>query len=144
MSDWLDKLHGLVDQEFQTLGDHLKAEKMLSKHARELIDAVRIKRTQSKTIDILNRERSQYAAERDELKDENQRLRESLAALLKFNKELCEDVGVSAHYPSADKARRLLAATPKPNEPETKTVAVPAGEGHEAPIAGVAAMKAKP
>ncbi len=36
-------------------------------------------------------------------------LREALAALLKFNKELCEDVGVSTHYPSADKAHKLLA-----------------------------------
>lgn len=27
-----------------------------------------------------------------------------------------------------------------PNEPETKTVAVPAGQGYEAPVAGVAQM----
>lgn len=32
----------------------------------------------------------------------------------------------------------------KPNEPETKTVAVPAGQGYEAPIAGIAEMKGKP
>jgi hypothetical protein len=29
--------------------------------------------------------------------------------LLKFNENLCEDVGVSKHYPSADNARRLIA-----------------------------------
>ena len=33
---------------------------------------------------------------------------ESLKALLIFNKELCEDIGVSTHYPSAEKARRAL------------------------------------
>ena len=39
----------------------------------------------------------------------NQALRKALAALLKFNEELCEDVGVSKYYPSADRARKLLA-----------------------------------
>lgn len=29
--------------------------------------------------------------------------------LLKFNEELCQDVGVSTHYPSADEARRTIA-----------------------------------
>lgn len=31
-------------------------------------------------------------------------------SLLKFNEELCSDVGVSIHYPSAERARRALAA----------------------------------
>lgn len=29
--------------------------------------------------------------------------------LLKFNEEMCKDVGVSTHYPSADNARSVLA-----------------------------------
>ena len=33
---------------------------------------------------------------------------EALDALAKFNAELCQDVGVSTHYPSADKANALL------------------------------------
>lgn len=123
MSDWLDELDRL-EREYVggiSTDDGDACYSLLGEHARELIDAARVKRTQSKTIDILNRERSQYAAERDKLKDENQRLCKSLAALLKFNKELCEDVGVSTHYPSADKARRLLATTEPPRvDPEAK------------------------
>ena len=33
----------------------------------------------------------------------------ALKALLQFNEELCEDVGVSKHYPSAEKARAAIA-----------------------------------
>ena len=35
--------------------------------------------------------------------------REAVERLLKFNEELCDDVGVSKHYPSADFARKVLA-----------------------------------
>jgi hypothetical protein len=33
--------------------------------------------------------------------------------LLKFNEELCQDVGVSVHYPSASVARHAIAAVRK-------------------------------
>ena len=39
---------------------------------------------------------------------DNQRLRHSLKNLLNFCDELCEDIKVSKHYPSADAARKLL------------------------------------
>ena len=37
-------------------------------------------------------------------------LLEACKRLLKFNAELCEDVGVSTHYPSADFARKAIEA----------------------------------
>ena len=36
-------------------------------------------------------------------------LLEACRRLLKFNEELCQDVGVSTHYPSADFARAAIA-----------------------------------
>lgn len=36
-------------------------------------------------------------------------LLEALARLLRFTDELCRDVGVSTHYPSAENARRAIA-----------------------------------
>ena len=36
-------------------------------------------------------------------------LYEACVALLRFNEELCADIGVSKHYPSAEKARRAIA-----------------------------------
>lgn len=36
-------------------------------------------------------------------------LLEACERLLTFNEELCADVGVSKHYPSADNARRVIA-----------------------------------
>lgn len=36
---------------------------------------------------------------------------EALERLLRFNEELCADVGVSKHYPSAEMARAVLART---------------------------------
>jgi hypothetical protein len=36
-------------------------------------------------------------------------LHEALKSLLRFNEELCADIGVSKHYPSAERARRALA-----------------------------------
>jgi len=33
---------------------------------------------------------------------------EALKALLQFNEDLCADIGVSKHYPSAEKARAVL------------------------------------
>lgn len=38
------------------------------------------------------------------------KLVEALERLLKFNRELCEDIGVSTHYPSAENAEKLIAA----------------------------------
>lgn len=35
-------------------------------------------------------------------------LRSALAALLRFCDELCVEIGVSKHYPSAERARKLL------------------------------------
>lgn len=35
-------------------------------------------------------------------------LLEACIALLRFNEELCQDVGVSTHYPSADRARAAI------------------------------------
>jgi hypothetical protein len=37
-------------------------------------------------------------------------LAEALTKLIRFTEELCEDVGVSKHYPSLDAARSALAA----------------------------------
>lgn len=45
---------------------------------------------------------SGLVAQRDELLDACRRL-------LKFNEELCTDLGVSTHYPSADVARKVIA-----------------------------------
>ncbi len=39
---------------------------------------------------------------------EIERLRSALEGLLQFNEELCADIGVSKHYPSAEKARAAL------------------------------------
>lgn len=39
----------------------------------------------------------------------NAELLEACKRLLKFNEELCEDMKVSKHYPSADFARRVIA-----------------------------------
>ena len=36
-------------------------------------------------------------------------LLDACKALLKFNEELCQDVNVSIHYPSAEKARQAIA-----------------------------------
>jgi hypothetical protein len=44
----------------------------------------------------------------DQLERENRELRNALEKLLKFTTELCEDVGISAHYPSIEKAREVL------------------------------------
>ena len=41
-------------------------------------------------------------------------LLEACKRLLKFNEELCADVGVSTHYPSADFARAVIAKTEPP------------------------------
>jgi hypothetical protein len=38
------------------------------------------------------------------------RLLDALKALLRFNEELCADINVSKHYPSAEKARAAIAA----------------------------------
>lgn len=44
-------------------------------------------------------------------------LLEACRALLAFNEELCADVGVSKHYPSAERARKAIAkATTTPEE----------------------------
>lgn len=51
-------------------------------------------------------------------------LYEACAALLKFNEDLCADVGVSKHYPSAEKARVALAKAhgyPSPGGVRKKT-----------------------
>lgn len=40
---------------------------------------------------------------------ELERVREACAGLLRFNEDLCADVGVSKHYPSAEKGRVALA-----------------------------------
>ena len=37
-----------------------------------------------------------------------EKMAEALEKLVKFNEELCEDVGISTHYPSADNARKLI------------------------------------
>ena len=39
---------------------------------------------------------------------EVEQLKKALAALLKFSEELCEDINVSKHYPSMDRARAIL------------------------------------
>lgn len=43
------------------------------------------------------------------IKRERDELLSALQALLHFNEELCADVGVSKHYPSAEQARAAIA-----------------------------------
>lgn len=75
----------------------------------------------------------------DDIRTENKKLREDLAAVLGHYPECAPDGYGCGYGCPITKVRER-----KPTEPETKTVAVPAGQGYEAPIAGIAAMKRKP
>mgnify|MGYP001595888177 CR=1 FL=1 len=47
------------------------------------------------------------------LKKQSEALAGVLEDLLKFNEELCEEIHISKHYPSADKARKVLKTNQK-------------------------------
>lgn len=106
------------------------------------------------------------SSERDKIKAEAERLQDRVSGLEKLpdalrdsldksdedrhrlkaeNKRLHELVQeVIDHDETTAWGQNKLAAALKRNEPETKTVAVPAGQGYEAPIAGIAEMKRIP
>lgn len=50
-----------------------------------------------------------YVSEIAMLRASNADLLAALKGLLRFNEELCADINVSKHYPSAEKARRAIA-----------------------------------
>jgi hypothetical protein len=49
----------------------------------------------------------------ERLKASHDRLLAALKRLLQFNEELCADINMSKHYPSAEEARAAIAAAEK-------------------------------